>query len=98
MANRLLTTPGQHVVFVKYGSTHSHHDEWVYNGAAIDASRIVWCRAISPEGDARVIRYYEGRQFWLAEVESRTARLTRLAPAVRQHSSRGSSQEPEGGS
>ena len=31
-----------------------------YNRAAIDASRIVWCRAISPEEDARVIRYYEG--------------------------------------
>ena len=42
----------------------------------IDASRIVWCRAISPEEDARVIRYYEGRRFWLAEVESNIVRVT----------------------
>lgn len=95
VATRLNASEGQHVVFVKYGSTHSFYDEWVYNRAAIDAARIVWCRAISPEEDARVIRYYEGRRFWLAEVESGTVRVRRLSLPGSQPSSEGSSQGPE---
>lgn len=78
VADRLTAVDGQHVVFVKYGPTHSFHVEWVYNGAAIDESRIVWCRAIGPEEDAAVFRYYAGRRFWLAEVEAETVRLRRL--------------------
>ena len=91
--DHLHATRGQHVVFVKYGPTHSFSDEWVYNGAEIDASRIVWVRKISPEDDARVLRHYGGRQFWLAEVESRTVRVTRLAPAGTQPSSAGEREE-----
>jgi hypothetical protein len=95
VATRLSATEGQHVVFVKYRPTHTFFDEWVYDGAEIDASRIVWCRAISPDEDARVIRYYKGRRFWLAEVESRMVRVTRLAPGGSPPSPAGSSHEPE---
>jgi hypothetical protein len=77
---RLSATPGQHVVFVSYGRTHGSGDEWVYNRADVDAARIVWCRAIGPEEDARVMRYFAGRRFWLAEVELREARVRRLLP------------------
>jgi hypothetical protein len=95
VADRLSAIEGQHVVFVKYGQTHNYRDEWVYNDAAIDASRIVWCRAISPEDDARVLRYYQGRQFWLAEVESGMVRVTRLHPEGNSQSSGVSSPGPE---
>lgn len=77
---RLSATPGQHVVFVRYGPTHGSGDEWVYNRADVDAARIVWCRAIGSEEDARVMSHYAGRRFWLAEVESTGARVRRLLP------------------
>jgi hypothetical protein len=95
VADRLNAAEGRHVVFVKYGPTHSFHDEWVYNAADIDAARIVWCRAIGPEEDARVIRYYDGRSFWLADVEARMARVTRLAPGGRSPSPADSVQPTE---
>jgi hypothetical protein len=49
----------------------------VYNGANIDASPIVWCRAINPTDDAEVTRYYTDRQFWNADVDKDTVRVSR---------------------
>jgi hypothetical protein len=78
--DRLMHLPGRHVVFVRYGANHSFHDEWVYNAADVDASKIVWCRAIDPAEDSEVTRYYKDRSFWLAEVDADTARLSRYQP------------------
>jgi len=33
-------TPGKHLVIVNYEGVHSFHDEWVYNGADIDGSKV----------------------------------------------------------
>jgi hypothetical protein len=68
IARQLLDTPGRHVVFVHYGPDHSFHDEWVYNAADIDSSRIVWCRAMGPADDAEVARYYPDRKLWMVDV------------------------------
>lgn len=95
VADRLNAIEGQHVVFVKYGPSHSFFTEWVHNAADVDAARIVWCRAIGPDDDARVVRYYAGRQFWLAEVDARTVRVTRLSLAGRPPSPEDSSQKAE---
>ena len=59
---------GQHVMFVHYVAGHSFHDEWVYNGADIDSSQLVWCRWMGPAEDMEVAQYYKGRRFWVAEV------------------------------
>jgi hypothetical protein len=61
---------GRHVVLVRYGPHHSFHDEWVYNGANIDSSPIVWCRWMGPSEDAEVFQYYKDRQFWTVDVDS----------------------------
>jgi hypothetical protein len=95
VAARLSAIPGQHAVFVRYGPTHGAGDEWVYNRADIDASRIVWLRGLGVEDDAGAIRYYEKRQFWLAEVEKSWVRVTRLRPAGGSPTPDGSSAEPE---
>jgi len=71
---------GQHVVFVRYGEDHSFHDEWVYNRASIDASPVVWCREISVDADREVVRYYPGRETWLADVGQDGVRLSRYDP------------------
>ena len=82
VAARLRAIDGLHVVFVKYGPTHSFQDEWVYNAADVDAARIVWVRALDAENDARVVRYYGSRRIWRAEAEGDRVRVTGLrAPA-----------------
>ena len=76
---QLLETPGRHVVFVRYSRDHNFHDEWVHNAANIDASRIVWCRAMGPY-DAEVAGYYPDRKFWLVDVYDNAFKLSPYEP------------------
>jgi len=76
LAQRLLRTGGRHVVFVRYGASHSFHDEWVYNAADVDAAPVVWCRWMGA-ADREVMRYYPNRQFWLADVDAAGATVAR---------------------
>jgi hypothetical protein len=80
VSNRLMRLGGRHVMFVRYGATHSFHNEWVYNAANIDASPVVWCRASDNGDDTEVTRYYKDRQFWLANVEVDRVRVSRYQP------------------
>jgi len=60
----LMTTPGRHLVIVRYDPEHSPHEEWVYNKADIDAARVVWARSMGEELDRELIRYFAGRRIW----------------------------------
>jgi len=59
---------GAHVVFVRYGKDHSLTNEWVYNAANIDDSKVVWVRWMGAGDDTEVMRYYPKRQFWIVDV------------------------------
>jgi hypothetical protein len=72
-------TPGKHLVIVKYNATHSVHDEWVYNGADIDGSKVVWARDLDPEQNAKLVAYFKDRTVWIVEVGSEDATLSRFA-------------------
>ncbi len=65
----LSARPMKHLVIVRYKATHSPNQEWVYNQADIDASKVVWAREMDPESDARLIRYFADRQIWLVEAD-----------------------------
>jgi hypothetical protein len=67
-----------HVVFVRYDRTEWITREWVYNGAEIDAERIVWVHDLGTERNGRVMNYFKGRRYWLAEPDARPERLTPL--------------------
>jgi hypothetical protein len=62
--NQLKAKGGRHLVFVEYTSAHNLHEEWVYNGADIDNSPIVFARHMDSIKDSQLIRYFSGRQVW----------------------------------
>ncbi len=57
----------KHLMIVKYSADHDFHQEWVYNLADIDSSRIVWARSMSQEMDDKLMDYYSDRTVWQAQ-------------------------------
>jgi hypothetical protein len=71
IASQLESTPGQHLVIVRY--SYNHHNinyEWVYNAADIDHSKIVWAREIPGADVEPLLEYFKGRKVWLVEADS----------------------------
>jgi hypothetical protein len=63
----LQSAPGKQLVFVRYSRAHDPGDEWVYNDADIDASKVVWARELDPLSNQKLMRYYSDRRVWLIE-------------------------------
>jgi hypothetical protein len=64
ISRKLGATTGHHLVFVTYSSDHDVNQEWVYNRADIDYSRIVWARDMGNSENRKLIEYYGDRQVW----------------------------------
>ncbi len=72
--------PGKHLVFVRYEARHNWYDEWVFNDADIDSSRIVFARVCTPESDRALADSMKDRDVWIAQLGA-TQELARIAPA-----------------
>jgi len=59
--------PGNHLVIVRYGPKHNPGEEWVYNAADIDHSRVVWAREIPGQDLKPLLDYYRDRNVWVVE-------------------------------
>jgi hypothetical protein len=59
--------PGGQLAIVRYRPDRDVHEEWVYNHADIDRSKVVWAREMDPASDAELLKYYSGRKAWLVE-------------------------------
>ncbi len=59
--------PGQQLAIVRYAPTHDPIDEWVYNAADIDGSKIVWAREMDDASNNELIHYYSNRKVWLVQ-------------------------------
>jgi len=68
--------PGKQLVIVRYAPDHNAIDEWVYNGADIDGSKVIWAREMDGDKNQELIRYYKDRQVWLLEPDSTPAKLS----------------------
>jgi len=66
---KLEATAGRHVVLVRYSEEHSPHDEWVYNGADIDGSKVIWARFLNSQINGRLIAYYHDRKIWVVDAD-----------------------------
>jgi hypothetical protein len=71
--------PGKQLVMVHYSSHHSPDQEWVYNGADIDHSKVVWAREMDAESDARLLSYFKDREVWLLNADSKPQRVVPYA-------------------
>lgn len=76
----LMRMPGKQLVFVRYWPGHIFQNEWVYNAADIDGSRVVWARDLGPEEDEKLRRYLPDRTAWLVEPDARPPRLGPYEP------------------
>lgn len=77
---QLEQAPGKQLVFVHYWPGHIFQNEWVYNTADIDVSRIVWARDLGPREDEKLLQYYPNRTAWLLEPDARPPKLSRYEP------------------
>jgi len=57
----------KHVIIVRYTGSQSPHEEWVYNGADIDAQDVIWAHDLGAVENARLLEYYKGRKIWLLQ-------------------------------
>jgi hypothetical protein len=76
MDRDLSALPGGQLVLVRYQPVHNPQEEWVYNHADIDRSRVVWAREMSPAEDAPFLEYFRDRHVWLVEPDAMPLRLT----------------------
>ena len=72
--------PGQLLVFVRYFPQHIFQEEWVYNDADIDGSRVVWARDLGPAEDEKLRKYYPNRAAMLLEPDLARPRLSPYIP------------------
>jgi hypothetical protein len=56
---------GRSLVIVQYLPGHPSTDEWVYNGADVDGSKVVWARDMGVEKNKELIDYFQDRRVWL---------------------------------
>jgi hypothetical protein len=76
VSRQLEAVPGKLLVFVRYYPQHHFQQEWVYNRAHIDGSRVVWARDLGAAEDERLRAYFPDRAAWLLEPDFRPPRLT----------------------
>ena len=73
--------PGDHLVLVRYSPHHDYFEEWVYNEADIDRSRIVWAREMEPWRNEKLMQYFHRRRVWLLEPDKKPVQIVAY-PAI----------------
>ncbi len=73
---QLQRLPRKQLVIVSYTHLHEPLEEWVYNDADIDNSKVVWAREMGGVEDEKLVQYFTDRQIWLLKVDNKPPRLT----------------------
>ncbi|HLW85943.1 MAG TPA: hypothetical protein VKR60_12070 [Candidatus Sulfotelmatobacter sp.] len=73
IVRQLESTPGDHMVIVRYAPNHGSHIEWVYNRADIDGAKVVWARDMGEQQNQELLRYFSTRHVWLLEPDESSA-------------------------
>jgi hypothetical protein len=74
---KLESYPGRQLAIVRYGRGHVPFDDWVYNAADIDKSKVVWARESA--ATAELLRYFNDRTAWLVQPDLSPPGISRYA-------------------
>jgi hypothetical protein len=80
VAAQLEANPGKQLAIVRYTPEHAPFDDWVYNKADIDASKVVWARELYAASNPELLRYFRDRQVWLVEPDFDPPRVSLYSP------------------
>jgi hypothetical protein len=72
---KLMRLSGRHLVLVRYPPGYAGL-EWVYNGADLDSSRVVWARDMGPDENEELIEYFKDRAVWLLDADETSTKLS----------------------
>ncbi len=82
VSQKLESLPGKHLVIVRYSPDHNVWNEWVYNDADIDGSKVVWAREMSETENEELLRYFKDKAR-LATRTGSTSSRTETIPSLR---------------
>lgn len=72
----LAKQPGGQLAIIRYTPHHDIFDEWVYNAADIDHSKVVWAREMDVASNLELLRYFKDRKAWLVQPDFNPARVS----------------------
>ena len=67
--SRLENLPERQLVIVDPGNQRNDLDQWVYNSADIDNSKVIWARKMDIANDLDLMHYYKDRKVWLVRMD-----------------------------
>ena len=73
--------PGRQLVIVRYSLDHNPLDEWVYNDADIDKSKVAWAREMDEAKNLELMDYYKDRTVWLVQPDTKPVSISLYSPA-----------------
>jgi hypothetical protein len=75
ISKRIERAPGKHLVFVRYASDYTVHDEWVYNLADLKGSKVLFAHDLGHR-NPELVAAYPNRTTWLVTVTTDRIHLT----------------------
>ena len=83
IVRELETCPGQHLVLVRYAADHNVHQEWVYNLADLDGSKVLWARGERNDWNTRLFdKYLPTHTIWELEPDRPDSRPKLVLPSA----------------
>lgn len=74
--SRLEHLPGKQIAVVRFGPERDDLDQWVYNSADIDQSKVIWAQEMDAANNLDLLHYYKDRTAWLVRMDTEPATVT----------------------
>jgi hypothetical protein len=65
--SRLEQLPGQQLVLVRASADPYLTQEWIFNAADIDDSKVIWAHEMDGASNRELVQYYKNRKVWLVQ-------------------------------
>ena len=69
---RLEQLPGCQLAIVRYAPNHYPGYDWVYNGADLGKSKVIWAREMDNANNRELLQYYKDRHAWLIQPDTQS--------------------------